>query len=235
MSDQLSNFMPWVSFIAGLGGSLHCVGMCGGLVAASCEKSGDVFRYQVGRLIGYVLLGAIAGTIGSWVNITSFPQISLITGVSIGLLFIYWGVQNFRGKKAEIPVPKFLGKIYSRLWHKLVHKNKTFTRAFFTGLISIILPCGLLYGIVIGTVALENRGLAMTSMFFFWLGTVPGMVAAPGIIQKVLNPLRSKLPKTYALTLVTIGIMTISFRVAKMNHMEGHRPGASEATHKSCH
>ena len=111
MSDQLANFMPWVSFIAGLGGSLHCVGMCGGLVTASCERSGDVFRYQFGRLIGYLFLGAIAGTVGSWINVSSFPQISLITGVSVGLLFIYWGIQNYRGKKAELPVPKLFGKI----------------------------------------------------------------------------------------------------------------------------
>jgi sulfite exporter TauE/SafE len=50
-------------------------------------------------------------------------------------------------------------------------------------------------------------------MFFFWLGTLPSMVLAPSIIQKFLKPLKSKLPKTYAISLIIIGLMTISFRV----------------------
>ena len=150
MSAQLVNlfaefktYLPWVSFVAGVGGSLHCVGMCGGLVTASCEKSHDVFRYQVGRLLGYLLLGAFAGVLGSFLNFGSLTgYYSLIPALSIGLLFIYWGVQNLRGKKAELPVPKFFSKLYTKLWMKLVHKNQNLTKAFFTGLISIMLPCG---------------------------------------------------------------------------------------------
>jgi hypothetical protein len=52
-------------------------------------------------------------------------------------------------------------------------------------------------------------------MFFFWLGTLPSMVLAPSIIQKFLKPLKLKLPKTYAVSLIIIGLMTISFRVVR--------------------
>lgn len=239
--SEIKNYLPWVSFVAGLGGSLHCVGMCGGLVTATCEKSHDVFRYQVGRLLGYLILGAFAGFLGNLLNFESTPvYISLLPAMSIGLLFIYWGIQNFQGKKAEIPTPKFLSKVYSKLWMKLVHKNQNFTKAFFTGLISIMLPCGLLYGVVLGTVALQHTSEALTSMFFFWLGTVPSMVAAPGIIQKFLKPLKAKLPKTYAISLMTIGVMTISFRMAKLHYHPVHdlspaAPVETEAKAHRCH
>lgn len=245
MSDQLINllgevktFIPWVSFVAGIGGSLHCVGMCGGLVTATCEKSHDVFRYQFGRLLGYLLLGGLAGFLGSLLNFKTLPPyVSFVPALMIGLLFIFWGVQGLRGRKAELPTPKFLNRWYTRLWMKLVQKNKNFTKAFFTGLISILLPCGLLYGIVLGTVALEHTSDALFSMFFFWLGTVPSMVVAPGIMQKILKPLRSKLPRTYALSLVTIGVMTITFRLAKLHD---HPPVVSgekspEAKVHMCH
>lgn len=223
MSDLLinfQNFFPWVSFVAGLGGSLHCVGMCGGLVTASCDKSKDIVRYQFGRLLGYMFLGLSAGFLGSLLKFeNSSPLVSILPGVFIGLLFIFWGVQNFRGKKAELPMPKFMGKFYTWLWKKLVYKNMNFSKSFFTGLISIFLPCGLLYGIVLGGVALQHPLTALVSMFFFWLGTTPSMVLAPQIFQKILRPFKSSLPKTYAMSLMIIGIMTLSFRVVKFNQM----------------
>lgn len=230
---EFKNFLPWVSFIAGLGGGLHCVGMCGGLVTATCESSTDVFRYQFGRLLGYLFLGAIAGFVGSFFDFKVLhPLFSLIPAIFIGALFIYWGIQNFRGKKAELPMPRVFSKIYGLLWSKLVKKNTNFTKAFFTGLISILLPCGLLYGIVIGTAALSHTYEALLSMFFFWLGTTPSMVLAPGIFQRILRPFKSKMPKVYALSLMFIGMMTISFRVVKFYE----RPTSPEAAkHHSCH
>jgi sulfite exporter TauE/SafE len=216
-------YFPWISFLAGLGGSLHCVGMCGGLVTATCEKSNDVFRYQIGRLLGYLTLGGLAGIVGSYLNFKNVhPLISLIPAIFIGLLFIYWGLQNYRGKKAEIPAPKLFSRIYTDLWRKLVQKNKNFTKAFFTGLISIFLPCGLLYGVVLGTLAFQHVHEAMFSMFFFWLGTVPSMVVAPGIVQHLIRPLKSKLPKTFAVSLMLIGVMTITVRMMKIHETSNH-------------
>lgn len=232
---DLSTFIPWVSFLAGLGGGLHCVGMCGGLVAASCDRPQEIVRYQIGRLLGYLLLGALAGVLGSLLNIQAIPQLSLISGVLIGLVFIYWGAQNFRGRRAELPVPKFLGQLYTRLWRGLVQRNRHLTRAFFTGFISILLPCGLLYGVVLGTVALQNTGTALLSMFFFWLGTVPSMVAAPGAIQRFLKPLKLKLPKTYAVSLMMIGVLTITFRLSRLHGSAAEVKSTAAPIVRHCH
>jgi sulfite exporter TauE/SafE len=236
--SEVKTFIPWVSFIAGLGGSLHCVGMCGGLVTATCEKSHDVIRYQLGRLIGYLCLGLFAGMLGSFFNIKSLPAyFSLIPALMIGVLFIFWGMQNYSGKKAEIPAPKILRNLYTNLWARLIRGNKNFTKAFLIGLLSILLPCGLLYGVVIGTVALEHTTSALISMLFFWVGTLPSMVVAPGIIQRFLKPLRLKLPKTYALSLVAIGIMTITFRMIKLygQQNELRSPEMTKENVHSCH
>lgn len=234
--SEAQTFFPWVSLIAGLGGSLHCVGMCGGLVTASCEKSHDVFRYQLGRLIGYLVLGLLAGFVGNYLNFTSVhPLLMLLPAIFIGLLFIFWGFQNYRGKKAEFPAPKILSQLYTTLWYKLVQKNKNFTKAFFTGLISIFLPCGLLYGIVLGTIAFQHTHQALFSMFFFWLGTVPSMVAAPGIVQYLIRPLKSKLPKTFAVSLMIIGVMTISLRMVKLHEMNQQKLPVKAQHKMSCH
>ena len=218
---EIKSYLPWVSFVAGLGGSLHCVGMCGGLVTATCEKSNDVIRYQAGRLLGYLILGAVAGWLGTLLEVRRVhPVLSLLPALSLGVLFIFWGLQNFKGKRAELPVPRLLSALYKGLWNKLVKQNRGLSKAFFTGAISIFLPCGLLYGVVLGTVALQHRHEALFSMFFFWLGTLPSMVIAPKLIQRLIRPLKSRLPKAYALSLMMIGVLTIGMRMVNVHQAE---------------
>lgn len=234
--SEVRSFLPWVSFVAGFGGSLHCAGMCGGLVTASCEKSGDVFRYQLGRLVGYLILGLCAGLVGSFLSIKKLsPSLSILPGLLIGGLFVYWGIQNFLGKKAELPAARFLGTFYSKIWPILVQKNSNFTKSFFIGLLSIFLPCGLLYGVALGTVALEHTHEVVFSMFFFWLGTLPSMIVAPKVVQKFIQPLRTKLPKTFAISLITIGILTIGFRVVRLQEVSQKNEGIHSEHKMSCH
>lgn len=239
LTDWLGNFktvLPWVSFVAGIGGSLHCVGMCGGLVTATCQKSTDVARYQIGRLLGYLILGFFAGILGKIFTIQAGnPKLTLIPGLMIGGLFLFWGIQNYRGKKAEIPLPRFFHIIYTRLWMRFIQRNNGFSKSFFTGLLSIFLPCGLLYGVVLGVATFEHSFNALFAMFFFWLGTVPSMVLAPTLLQKILRPLKSKLPKTYAISLIVIGLMTITFRVTRFQEVSAATKHSGNAPAHTCH
>ncbi|MFP5492716.1 MAG: sulfite exporter TauE/SafE family protein [Bacteriovoracia bacterium] len=233
MLAQWSDIFPWVSFVAGIGGSLHCVGMCGGLVTSSCENKMDIGHYQVGRLLGYLLLGAMAGLMGGLITLGDVhPTLTVIPSFIVGGLFIFWGFRSYQGKKAELPLPKFLQHAYQAMWRKV---NRTFpqvTKAFFTGLISILLPCGLLYGVIAATVATQAPLAGMLGMFFFWLGTLPAMVAAPGLVRKILRPLQSHRPKIYAVSLMLVGVLTVGMRMMKQVNMS-HAPDKNEKM--SCH
>lgn len=231
MLDQFIS-VAILSLIAGFGGSIHCVGMCGGLVTATCERSNDVFRYQAGRLLGYMILGAFAGVIGNFLSFKNYPPgISLIPAVFMGLIFIYMGLRKFMNKKFEVPLPGFLKKFYFALWDKLVKTNRGVSRSFFVGLISIMLPCGLLYGVALGTVALQSLPLSLASVFFFWLGTLPSMIVAPELFRKILKPLSMKLPKTSAVALMMLGLITISVRVVKFEQ-NSHAATSSASSSK---
>lgn len=236
--DYLQKVLPWVSFMAGVGGSLHCVGMCGGLVTATCQKSYDVARYQIGRLLGYLVLGFFAGLLGKIFTIQEKnPKMTLIPGLILGALFLLLGIQNYQGKKAELPLPKFLNRLYTKMWVRFVQKNNNFSRSFFTGLLSIFLPCGLLYGIVLGIAAFEHSFHALFAMLFFWLGTLPSMILAPSIIQKFLRPFKLKLPRIYALSLIFIGLATITFRVMRFQEMNATSINTSRSNSSTlqCH
>lgn len=213
--------------------------MCGGLVTATCERSNDVFRYQGGRLLGYMLLGALAGILGNFLSFKDYPAgFSLIPAIFMGLIFIYMGIRKFLNKKIEVPLPGFLKKIYFSSWEKLVKNNRGVSRSFFVGFISIMLPCGLLYGVALGTVALQSLPLSLVSVFFFWLGTLPSMVVAPELMRTFIRPLSMRLPKTSAVALMMLGLVTISVRVVKFEQNNSHQAAASskEMTHPhKCH
>ncbi|MEO3958985.1 sulfite exporter TauE/SafE family protein, partial [Chromobacterium piscinae] len=58
----------WILFLAGLLGGGHCVGMCGGIVAALTlhQPSGYarwrvLAGYNLGRIASYALIGALLG------------------------------------------------------------------------------------------------------------------------------------------------------------------------------
>ena len=224
-----------LSLVAGFGGSLHCVGMCGGLVTATCERSKDVFRYQAGRLLGYLLLGVFAGVLGSFLSFKDYPAwLSLIPALFMGLIFIFMGIRKFKNQKVEVPLPSFMKKSYFILWEKLVKKNTGVSKSFFVGLISIMLPCGLLYGVALGTVALQSLSLSILSVFFFWLGTIPSMVMAPELFRKIIQPLSTRLPKTTAVALMALGLVTISVRVVKFENQTHSGHSSVEKPHK-CH
>ncbi len=65
----------FAAFLTGLLGGTHCVGMCGGIVAAMSFQGGVGkggrqpfyfhLGYSAGRIASYVALGALAGLIGS--------------------------------------------------------------------------------------------------------------------------------------------------------------------------
>jgi sulfite exporter TauE/SafE len=216
--NHVKSYLPWIAFASGLAASLHCVGMCGGLVAASTQKTSDIFRYQVGRLLGYLFIGYFAGLLGSLMKPQlENPKLNLIPGILMGLIFIYWGVQNYRGKKSFIIFNIINAWIYKNLFPIFVFKNYSVSKSFFIGLFSIFLPCGLLYGVVIGIATLNHSLPAVLTMLFFWLGTLPAMMLAPSIVHKILRPLKSKLPRTYAFSLIALGILTITVRVIHFN------------------
>jgi sulfite exporter TauE/SafE len=198
--------------------------MCGGLVTYSTNSKADIWKYQFGRLLAYLLLGLIAGLFGTLIHLEkNNPKIALIPGLILGMLFLYWGFETLKGKRAEIPMPKLFTKIYSKVFGKLItHNNSQYKsqyKSLITGLLSIFLPCGILYSVVLTVASFETKWWALFSMFFFWLGTLPAMVLAPNVIKNLLNPMRSKVPKIYATVLIVIGISTIGYRVTRFQQL----------------
>ena len=59
-------WLPGLVFAISLLGSMHCVGMCGGLIMALPQQPRVLVSYHLGRWLGYLSLGALAGLAGDF-------------------------------------------------------------------------------------------------------------------------------------------------------------------------
>ena len=188
--------------------------------------------YHVGRLMTYVTLGIAAGAAGSALDaggaLLGVQRIAAIlagiTLVTIGVLLLIrrLGVLKVAARTHSTLAPspfsptQLLVKVQSSLQRK-----PDATRALFTGITTVLLPCGWLYTFVIiaaGTGTWWQGGVAMAA---FWLGTIPAL-SAFGLIMSLLSaPLQRRMPIVSAVFFLICGVLTIFGRMA-MPTSEAH-------------
>lgn len=205
--------------LASLLGSLHCAGMCGGLVAfysgtGSC--SGGVHSrhalYSLGRLLSYGLLGCVAGGLGASVDWAgSSTGIQGAGAWAAGVLLLVWGtVSLFPALRRRIP--EMVSRGFPQVFGAAVRRIRGWgagSRALTLGLLSALLPCGWLYAFVLcaaGTGGLWSGGAVMG---VFWLGTLPMLLGLGYGVQLLSRRFLEQLPKVTALTLIGMGIFTV--------------------------
>ncbi|PIK15415.1 sulfite exporter TauE/SafE family protein [Halobacteriovorax sp. JY17] len=215
IQSALPVFAPMLAFMIGLTGSIHCIGMCGGLVMTVGKGAKSNAAYQFGRLSAYLFMAFIAMLTSTLIQKTGITHyIPLLGGVFLGLLFVFWGAQSIRGKKFEVKLPLFITKFYQILFSKFNTKDRSQTlRGFSIGALSLMLPCGFLYGVLITLMTFQSPLVGFLGVIGFWLGTLPAMVFAPGLMMKVLGPIQNFAPKASGFFLICLGTSTVSYRL----------------------
>ncbi len=230
MLDQLSNineFSLYALFSLGISsgflGSVHCVGMCGGLVSATTKTKLEVSLYHIGRLLGYITLGVLLPVLGmNIIGIKHSNELKLISAILIGLSFILIG---FGPKVKKTGIFKFFIKnlqVLNNISYQFIFKRfKNFhqLRAFFIGSVSALLPCGLLWIVLILSLTTSSAIYALSFIISFWLGTLPALSFTPVIIQKMIRPIQNRAPMLMSSAFVFIGVLTIAFRLFNYYHL----------------
>lgn len=174
-----------VLFTIGLISSLHCTGMCGGLMLSqsiSGESEGKLsamfsaLSYHAGRVLSYTLLGGIVGALGS---IISF-SLTFKAGVMIlaGLFMILMGLKMggftaLHGFSIKLP------------WAKKYTGERPRT-PFIVGLLNGFMPCGPLQTMQLYALGTGSAVDGAVAMLAFALGTVPLMLGF-GVLASFLN------------------------------------------------
>ncbi|TGO02926.1 membrane protein [Candidatus Thiomargarita nelsonii] len=188
------------AFLAGLLGSAHCIGMCGGIVGLLTMNLSDNVRqsffrllpylltYNLGRIGSYTLAGLCAGFLGAqfaqWLPLEHPRMIAMwVSGLFMIALGLYIG--------AWWQALAQLEKSGAYLWRKIEPFGRRFIpvkhplQALGLGLVWGWLPCGLVYSILAFSLASASAWQGGLLMLFFGLGTLPMLLVIGATAQSL--------------------------------------------------
>ncbi len=183
----------WLIFVAGIAGSLHCVGMCGGFACGLGPARGGPLAtlarhlaYGAGRLCSYAFLGALAGHAGMLLMAHAGDGARMVMmqrgfAVVSGLLMLWIGLRlaGLGGARGDALAGTGMPWLVRSLRTLLRAPGPAAPLAF--GVLNGLLPCPLVYAFVAQAAASGNAPNGLAVMIAFGLGTFPAMLLMGGI------------------------------------------------------
>lgn len=188
------------AFVIGLLGGVHCMAMCGGVVAAlgmrspgaSAGSGTAVWRqlgYNAGRMTTYTGLGAVAGGLGALgLRAPHALPVQVLLLVAANAIVILLGL-SLAGVGGATRFLERAGGVVWRGVRKLggrIAPANSALGAVAAGLVWGFLPCGLVYGVLATAIAAGSAARGALVMAAFGLGTLPNLLAA-GLAAETLS------------------------------------------------
>ncbi|MGJ4747010.1 sulfite exporter TauE/SafE family protein [Leptospira sp. SA-E8] len=236
---ELISAILFGSFLNGLTGSFHCLGMCGPLAGSlnltlspTDKKTSPVLLqilYNLGRLVSYTSIGLGFGFLG---NITNQSLALLLPAQEFAAWFgagfiLLFGVSILFQK--DWTQNRFFSKVFSKVGSKLLkfRENKSpssrLAIGFMFGMLTGFLPCGILYPAFVMAFATGSPAFGALSMFFFFLGTFPLLFGFGLGFRMILAKFGKDKLKLAGFAIILLSISLMLFR---MNHTHHHsEPG----------
>lgn len=197
-STYLLGLAGWL--LAGFLGGVHCLGMCGGLVAALGLNLAQDRRFllllmaNLGRISIYTLIGALLGGVAAglallpWANLLQqlLYLCSLALLILLGCYLAGWLSWLTRLEGMGQP-----------LWRRLQPRLTgllpvdSLYKAYLAGALWGWLPCGLVYTAATGALASGSAWKGAATLLAFGLGTLPNLLAM-GVTASQLNRVRQQ-------------------------------------------
>lgn len=223
-----------VAFSLGIFSTIHCLGMCGGIITALSLGLPDkvkgnrkiyyaiISSYNIGRVLSYTVAGAMAGIIGHMVS----SQFGSNTGYQVmrilaGVILVFLGL-HIAGWVSGI---KYIEGLGMKFWGKIQPVGRWFLpvdtplKALIIGCIWGWLPCGLVYSVLLWSAASVDPVTGTLYMFCFGIGTLPGMVTA-GILSGSMqrHASRAYIRKTFAIIIIIFGVISPWLQIGHHEH-----------------
>ena len=186
-------------FMIGLLGGVHCVGMCGGIVAALSVTSGTkrpfpiavateaaaldgtlrVLAYNFGRIGSYAAAGAVAGGVaGAAGTFSSLASLQIGGYWLANLMLVALGLylmDVWRGLTTLEAAGQFVWRRVQPLIKHLVPMD-SWPKALALGGLWGWLPCGMVYSVLVTAMFTGSAASGATVMMVFGLGTLPTLL-----------------------------------------------------------
>jgi len=184
----------------GLASGLHCVGMCGGIVAAFSARRtrGTIpivearrpspLLFNAGRIAMYATLGAGAGALGGAVPLMqgALPAQTVLFVIANAVLILAGlylaGAGRLLGRLEALGAP---------LWRRVqpaalrLMRARSPLAAIGAGMLWGLLPCAMVYGALAAATLGHGAGAGALAMLAFGLGTLPWLLGAGVVAQRL--------------------------------------------------
>ena len=236
----MADFSAWfTAFFVGLLGSGHCFGMCGGIATGlgslprggeqgMAEKPGflSAFLFNLGRISSYAILGLLSAWIlaglGGMLNVPRWGMLlRLLTAIMIFLI----GVQFLFNWQTLAVIERAGARIWKHVLPLAVSAGKLpgGIGRLALGLCWGLLPCGLVYSVLLTASAAGSALSGAAVMFAFGLGTLPSMLgmsmAAPALAALLSDRWTRKL---MGAALILLAVLSVALMLVRMQGHAAH-------------
>lgn len=230
MTTEMTLF---AAFLAGLIGSTHCIGMCGGIVGVLTVGLPKEVRqshlhlwpylltYNLGRIGSYILAGIFIGFLGAqFAQFLPLDNPRIVAMWVSGLFMIALGLYLGAWWQALT----LLEKSGAYLWRKIEPLGRRFLpvktpiQALGLGLVWGWLPCGLVYSILVFSLASASALQGGLLMLSFGIGTLPMLLAMGATAQWLTRFVQQLLVRRMAGAMVILFGLWILFSPYHSHH-----------------
>lgn len=223
--------MPYLAiFGAGVAGSVHCVGMCGGfaiLLGAQARSRNALVRrqllYNLGRVTSYVFIGALAGLAGATVlngaagwGGGAQRLLAVVSGVLLVIVALqFFGYRVSLRREGAAPLA---GAFAATL--RSIARAPGSAAPLALGVVNGFLPCPLVYAFAVQAAATAALLPGMAVMTAFGLGTFPAMLLM-GFGGAFVGP-RMRQAWVAGAFFMALGVITLGRAMLSMPGHEAH-------------
>jgi hypothetical protein len=223
------------ALVAGIAGSGHCLGMCGGIAGALAmrrpqasfgTKLGLALAYNLSRITSYAVAGALAGLLGrTLLNAVDVKPLSIAFRVVAGAIMVAAALQLLFGWRLLGPLESAGSGLWRRIapWAGRQGQAGGLGGAIGLGLAWGWLPCGMTYSMLLLAATTASVPLGAAVMLAFGLGTLPSMVTATVAFDRMARLLSSRatLRNVAAALLLAFGLYTAGSALMKLRPPAG--------------
>lgn len=223
-----------VFFLIGLFGGAHCIGMCGPLVTLYAGRlsnrsdvpDGHLSLYEVrqhalfnlGRTLGYAVIGALMGVLGSIFFLTTDAVVASadgvrgVFGIVIGVILIIVGLGYLLGRErtldAHVPM-RGVDRVVTLLTGR-VDRWVGGSGIIGLGAIHGLLPCPILYPVFLYALSTGSPTTGALSLAVLGLGTFPAVFLFGTVIESVSARQRAQLHRVLGVMFIVLGYIPLT-------------------------
>ena len=225
------NFLPNISisahmsygliFLIGLFAAVSsCIAVVGGLLLALAAKYNEAnpnltgiqkfkphIYFNIGRILGYTVLGALVGALGSVLALSPSANGYLMVIVSLVMLILGFQLLNlFPGLQRFSPkMPKFI----SHKIHDLSTKNSK-SAPLTLGALTFFLPCGFTQALQLYVLASGSWKIGALTMLTFSLGTLPALLSLSAVSSFVKGVFQKHFLRFAGVLIIMLSLFNIN-------------------------